>query len=117
MEGLGIVRFQRQKLSANAIFGIMMYGADPSADRNYGGNILQDYESRIREDGNFIGQGRKTIMTYGDLRGSYMIRHNVFLEARYLYRFQDSQYQPARYSDQVASLAVRWNIPYRNWVF
>ncbi|QKZ15601.1 hypothetical protein [Spirosoma sp. KUDC1026] len=117
MEGLGIVRFQRQKLSASGIFGIMMYGADPSPDRNYGGNILQDYNTRIGEDGNHIGQGRKTIITYGDIRGSYMIRHNVFLEARYLYRFQDSEYRPARYSDQVASLAVRWNIPYRNWVF
>ncbi|GAB3748289.1 hypothetical protein [Spirosoma pomorum] len=117
MEGLAIVRFQRQKLSANGTFGLMMYGADPSPDRNYGGNILQDYFDRVRNEGNFIGQGRKTILTYGDVRASYMIRHNVFLEARYLYRFQDSQYQPARYSDQVASLAVRWNIPYRNWVF
>ena len=29
MEGLGIVRYQRKRLSANGIFGVMMYGTDP----------------------------------------------------------------------------------------
>ncbi|GAB4045827.1 hypothetical protein [Spirosoma litoris] len=117
MEGLGIVRYQQKKLSFNAIAGVMMYGADPAADINYGGNILKDYTSRIRDEGNFIGQGRKTVITYADLRASYMIRHNVFLEGRFLYRFQDSQYRPDSYSEQVGSFALRWNLPYRNWVF
>ena len=117
MEGLGIVRYQRKRLSANGIFGVMIYGSDPAADINYGGNILKDYTFRIRDEGNFIGQGRKTVVTYADVRASYMIRHNVFLEGRYLYRFQDSQYRPDSYTDQVASFALRWNLPYRNWVF
>lgn len=117
LEGLGIVRYQRQKLSANGIFGVMMYGADASAELNYGGNILKDYEKRFRNEGNFIGQGRKTIVTYADLRASYMIRHNIFLEGRFLYRFQDSQYRPDSYTSQVASVALRWNLAYRNWVF
>ncbi|WP_420148891.1 hypothetical protein [Spirosoma sp.] len=117
LEGLGIVRYQRNRLSVNGIFGVMMYGADTSPDINYGGNILKDYNSRYRSEGNFIGQGRKTVITYLDVRGSYMIRHNVFLEGRYLYRFQDSQYRPESYTDQVASFGIRWNIPYRNWVF
>ncbi|QMW02639.1 hypothetical protein [Spirosoma foliorum] len=117
MEGLGIVRYQQKKLSLNAIAGVMMYGADPAADINYGGNILKDYTFRIRDEGNFIGQGRKTVITYADLRASYMIRHNVFLEGRFLYRFQDSQYRPDSYSEQVGSFALRWNLPYRNWVF
>lgn len=117
MEGLGIVRFQRQKLSANGIFGVMMFGADPAVDINYGGNILKDYTFRFRDEGNFIGQGRKTVTTYADLRLSYMIRHNIFLEGRYLYRFQDSQNKAQSYTDQTASFALRWNLPYRNWVF
>ena len=116
-EGLGIVRYQQKRLSANLIAGVMMYGADPAADINYGGNILKDYTFRIRDEGNFIGQGRKTVVTYADLRASYMIRHNIFLEGRFLYRFQDSQYRPSSYSEQVASFALRWNMPYQNWVF
>lgn len=117
MEGLGIVRYQRKRLSGNLIAGVMMYGADSSPDINYGGNILKDYTSRFRDEGNFIGQGRKTVVTYADLRASYMIRHNVFLEGRFLYRFQDSQYRPNSYTEQVASFALRWNMPYQNWVF
>ena len=116
-EGLGIVRYQRKRLSGNLIAGVMMYGSDPSADINYGGNILKDYTYRFRNEGNFIGQGRKTVVTYADLRASYMIRHNIFLEGRFLYRFQDSQFRPNSYSEQVASFALRWNMPYQNWVF
>lgn len=116
LETLGIVRFQRKRLSINGIFGVMTYGADPSG-RNYGGNILLDYRDRVRNEGNFIGQGRKNIVTYADLRGSYMVRHNIFLEGRFLYRYQDSQARDDSYTNQVASVALRWNLPYRNWVF
>ena len=117
VEGLGIVRYQRNKFSANAIAGVMMYGADTAPDLNYGGNILKDYRTRRGDDGNYIGQGRKTIVTYADLRASYMIRHNVFLEGRFLYRLQDSQNRSNSYSEQVGTFALRWNLPYRNWVF
>ncbi|WP_460942449.1 hypothetical protein [Spirosoma daeguense] len=116
MEGLGIIRYQRQKLSANGIFGVMMYGQDTSDDANYGGNILKDYNTRYREDGNYIGQGRKTVVTYADLRASYMIRHNIFLEGRYMYRFQDSQLRANSYTEHMLHFGLRWNIGYRNWV-
>lgn len=116
VEGLGIVRYQRKRLSGNGIFGVMLYGADPPG-RNYGGNILLNYDTRVRDEGNFIGQGRQTIVTYADLRASYMIRHNIFLEGRFMYRFKDSQYRPDSYTDKLASFAIRWNLPYRNWVF
>lgn len=123
-EQLGIIRYQHKRLSLNGTFGLMTYGVDPPdkepdgrPSRNYGGNILLDYNDRVRDDENFIGQGRKTITTYADLRASYMVRHNVFLEGRLLYRYQDSQYRPYSYTDQVASFALRWNLPYRSWVF
>lgn len=115
-EQLAIIRYQRKRLTLNGTFALMTYGTDPPG-RNYGGNILLDYTSRVRDEGNFIGQGRQTITSYADLRASYMFRHNVFLEGRLLYRYQDSQYRPNSYTDQVASFALRWNIPYRNWVF
>ncbi|GAB2520674.1 hypothetical protein [Spirosoma aerophilum] len=117
MEGIGIVRYQQKRFSVNGTFSVMMNGTDPAADINYGGNILKDYTFRIREEGNFIGQGRQRIVTYADMRASYMIKHNIFLEGRYLYRYQDSQYRPDRYIDQVASFALRWNLAYRSWVF
>ena len=117
LEGLAIVRYQQKRLSGNGIFGVMMYGADSAPTINYGGNILKDYTTRFRDEGNFIGQGRKTVITYADLRASYMIRHNIFVDARYLYRFQDSQYKPDQYTNQVFSFGLRWNMAYRNLVF
>ncbi|GAB4030400.1 hypothetical protein GCM10028809_23360 [Spirosoma gilvum] len=117
VEGLGIVRYQQKKWSFNGIAGVMMYGADTAPDINYGGNILKDYTTRFRDESNFIGQGRKNIITYADVRASYMIRHNIFLEGRFLYRYQDSQLRTNSYSEQMASFALRWNLPYRNWVF
>ncbi|MCK8492201.1 hypothetical protein M0L20_10105 [Spirosoma sp. RP8] len=116
LEGLGIVRYQRNKWSGNGIFGVMMYGADQPG-RNFGGNILLNYDTRNGDLGNYIGQGRKTIVTYADVRASYMIRHNIFLEGRLLYRFKDSQNEAEAYTDKLASFALRWNLPYRNWVF
>jgi hypothetical protein len=116
MEGLGILRYQNKRLTANATLGLMLYGTDPPF-RNYGSNILLDYETRLRDNGNFIGQGRQTITTYADLRLSYMLKHNLFLEARYLNRMQDSQYVPNTYNTGLFNFALRWNAPYRNWIF
>ncbi|GAA4407876.1 hypothetical protein GCM10023187_29040 [Nibrella viscosa] len=116
IEGLGIARYQYKQFNGVGTFGVILYGADQPY-RNYGGNILKDYDTRVRDYGNFIGQGRQTAVTYADLRLSYMFKHNVFLEGRYLYRFQDSQFTPLAYTTQLGSVALRWNLPYRNWTF
>lgn len=116
VEGLGIVRYQQKRFNGVGTFGVMLYGVDQPY-RNYGGNISKDYETRVRNEGNYIGQGRQTAVTYADLRLSYMFRHNVFLEGRFLFRFQDSQYQPLAYTTQLGSVALRWNLPYRSWTF
>ncbi|GAA4468201.1 hypothetical protein GCM10023189_53110 [Nibrella saemangeumensis] len=116
VEGLGIVRYQHRQFNGVGTFGIMMYGTDQPY-RNYGGDITKNYETRVRNDGNYIGQGRQTAVTYADLRLSYMFKHNVFLEGRYLFRFQDSQYTPLAYTTQQGSVALRWNLPYRGWTF
>ncbi len=115
VEGIGIAKYQYKKLSATGIFSVMKTGRDiPGHD--YGSNILRDYNDRDHETGNFIGQGRNTLITYADLRLSYMIKHNIFIDARYLYRLQDSGYRPDRYTTNLASFALRWNLAYRNWV-
>jgi hypothetical protein len=46
-----------------------------------------------------------------------MLKHNLFLEGRFLNRVQNSQYVPDTYSGTVANFAIRWNAPYRNWLF
>ncbi len=116
MEGLGVLRFQRARLTINGTFGVMMKGTDPP-NRDYGGNPLLDYEDRLRDYDNTVGQGRKVITTYSDVRLTYMLRHNLFLEGRFLNRQQSSQYVPDSYNTNVFNFALRWNAPYRSWVF
>ena len=116
VEGVGIARYQRDRLSLTGIFRVAKYGADPDG-RNYGSNITKNYIGRFREEGNFIGQGRTTITTFVDARASYMIRHNVFIEGRYMYRLQSSQFKPLEYTNNFASVGLRWNYAYRNLIF
>ena len=115
-EWLGIARYQRKRLVVTGLFSIMQYGDDPPG-RNYGRNILETYESRFRDQGNFIGQGRQTIISYIEGRASYMIRHNLFIDGRYLYRLRSSQFRSSEYTTNLATIGLRWNFPYRSWVF
>ncbi|WP_128547947.1 hypothetical protein [Larkinella soli] len=121
IEGLGIVRYQpHARLNVTGIFGVMRYGADPP-NRNYGGNLLKSYEDRVRwpgqeEGGHYIGQGRETIVTYGDLRLSFMARHNLFIDFHQVLRKSDSQLLRLNYNTSSSSIALRWNLPYRTMV-
>ncbi|MBC8153904.1 MAG: hypothetical protein H7Z72_13425, partial [Bacteroidetes bacterium] len=114
VEGIGIAKYQLKQWSATGIFSVMKTGRD-IAGRNYGGNVLLNYGTRVRSEGNFIGQGRQTLTTFADLRLSYMIKHNIFIDAGYLYRLQSSQYRPDTYTTNLASISLRWNIAHRNW--
>lgn len=116
VETLSTVRYQRLRFLAEGTLGWMLVGRDLPG-LNYGGNILKDYMTRFRSEGNFIGQGRKTIVTYANLRLTYMVRHNLFVDARCLYRLEDSQLKVAGYSTALGSVGMRWNLPYRNEVF
>ncbi|RRA98752.1 hypothetical protein EHT25_27555 [Larkinella rosea] len=122
IEGLAIVRYQpANRFTITGTFGLMSYGVDPP-NRNYGGNLLQNYESRIEWPdqplgaGHHIGQGRKTLVSYGDVRVSYMLKHNLFIDFQQIVRKSDSQLERLKYNTSSASFALRWNLPYRTLV-
>ncbi|MBC3789221.1 hypothetical protein [Spirosoma utsteinense] len=116
IEGLGIVRYQRKRLQGVGTFGLMLTGTDPPG-LNYGGSILTDYRTRFRPEGNSIGDLRKTIITYADLRVSYQVWPAGFLDVQYLSRLQSSEYAPNSYSSRLVSVGLRLNLAYRNWTF
>ncbi|GAB3333140.1 hypothetical protein GCM10027299_40320 [Larkinella ripae] len=122
LEGLAIVRYQPlDRFNLTGTFGLMSYGADPPS-RNYGGNVLLPYESRIEwpgqpaGTGHHIGQGRKTLVTYADVRASFMLKHNLFVDFQQILRMSDSQADRLKYNTSSTSLALRWNLPYRTLV-
>jgi len=116
-EVVGIVRYQPMpKLNLIAKVFYANPGRDDT-DQNWGGDILKNYESREQDYGNTIGQGNKNTILFVDLTASYMIRHNVFIDAKQIIRQSKSDLPAYNSNSSITSLALRWNIPQRNYDF
>ncbi|GAB3245961.1 hypothetical protein GCM10027347_00490 [Larkinella harenae] len=120
IEGLAIIRYQPlDRWSLTGTFGLMKYGVDPPNSVSYGGNLLKSYDDRVEwpnhptGTGHFIGQGRKTLVSYGDVRVSFMFKHNLFIDFQQIFRKSDSQAARLNYNTSSTSFALRWNLPYR----
>jgi hypothetical protein len=50
--------------------------------RNYGSNILRSYDTRATEFGSVMFMGRMQDLAIAELMVSYMLRHNLFIDAR-----------------------------------
>lgn len=84
---------------------------------NYGGNLLLSTDSRVGDIGNTIGQGVGATNTYIEFSGSYMLVHNLFLDARFVYRNFDSEDSDRSSSGLMPMLSLRWNLPTRQHEF
>ena len=118
-EYLGILRYKlSSRLSA---YGTVMYaekGNDPFGSHiSYGGNIAKSYETRNGDLDQKILQGIKATTTYTDLRLSFSLAHNLFLDGRYLMRKIKSAETRATADANVFSFAIRYNMAYRQQTF
>ena len=86
-------------------------------DENWGGNILKDYKSREMDFGNETAQGVVTDITYASLKGSYMLKHNLFIDGKYIYRVVESEDNTFNSKNNIFSVALRLNIASRNHEF
>lgn len=92
-------------------------GGDDDQNLNYGGNLLRSTDTRVSDTGNSIGQGVGNTNTYIELAGSYMLIHNLFIDARFIYRNFESD-DSSRSSDGIIPmLSLRWNLPTRQHEF
>ncbi len=116
-EWVGIIRYQpipKLNLVAKAFF------ANPGrddVDQNWGGDILKNYKDREQDYGNTIGQGVSNTILFMDFTASYMIRHNVFIDAKQIIRQSKSDLASYDSNTSITSLALRWNIPQRLYDF
>jgi hypothetical protein len=109
-EFIGIVRYQpvnKLFIMAKGIYST--YGNDTNGS-NWGKDIRMSYNSRIREYGNFIGQGIRTNLYIGELTVSYMIWHNMFIDLQLTYRKTGSQLGLFDSETFNGAIAFRWNI-------
>lgn len=92
------------------------FGTDTDST-NYGGNVLKNYNNRVQEYGNEIGQGVSNQMLYVDLIASYMLRQNLFIDLRHIYRTVDSADPALNQTTHFSSIAIRLNIAAKDHSF
>jgi len=77
---------------------------------NWGGDVRnKDYESRVRDYGNYIGQGVNTRVQLFEWRNSWMLFHNTWVDLSYRYRDEVTELN-TRKVNSFLSLGIRLNI-------
>jgi hypothetical protein len=122
-EYLGIIRYKAT--SRLSLYGTIMManqGKDPiNSDVSFGGDLLKSYENRnVNRDGDLnqkIGQGIKASTAYTDLRLSYSLAHNLFIDGRFLKRRITSPNETIAAKSTVWSLALRYNMAFRQQTY
>lgn len=77
-ESVNFIRYNYKRLFFQYEFLYSIYGQDPPG-KNYGGDIYKSYSTRVREYGNYVGQGIRTRLLYQNLSASFLINPNYNL--------------------------------------
>lgn len=117
-EFIAQIRYQPlQKLTIEGIFMSYKKGLDEGI-ANFGGNILRSNDSfRVRDFGNFVGQGIETNVQFWRGRASYMLKNNLFFDVEVGYRTQAIPAYGQKNTDLYFNSGVRLNIMPRNYLF
>jgi hypothetical protein len=115
-EFIGIMKFQ--PTPKIYLYGRLMYyvqGLD-SLGRNFGSNPLQNYITRPREYGFFIGSGNKAKCVNATFVASYELKENLFIEGTALYRkYTTTLASSLAGNTSMLSIGLRWNIARREY--
>ncbi len=109
-ELVGIARYQP---TARWLFtGRVMHArtGDDTATQNWGTNPLLGYNSRVQDYGNKIGQGVGATIDLVGLDASWMLYHNLYLDAKVLLRRKNSVEGARDQSTKLFGVGLRMNI-------
>ena len=91
-EGIFEVKYNYKKWYITITGIYAKRGADSNLlGRNYGGNILRSYETRVTSLNSKMFMGNTQNLIIGEVLISYMLKHNLFIDLRYNYRSAGSQ--------------------------
>jgi hypothetical protein len=116
-EMVGLVRYQpvpRLQLTGKLI--MIRTGRDASGE-NWGGDVLKNNRTRMKEYNNEISQGNLNDIFYGSFAATWMFKHNLFIDATAIIRKSKSELALYDNNTSITSLALRWNIPKRLYEF
>lgn len=91
-EYIGIANYRIRRFDARLQLTRAMYGLDVNG-LNYGKNIYNSYNTRISDEGIFVGNGLRTTLSYADARLSYVLnpKNNLRIELGYIYRKESNE--------------------------
>jgi len=120
-EAIAILKYQptfRLTLTGKLIYtliGLDSAGADygSAPGQNWGSNVMLDYNTRMHDYGNFIGQGARTTIEYLSFGATYQVTHNMFIDLTAIHRVENSKLSYYNSDDNIFSLSFRWNIAKR----
>jgi hypothetical protein len=92
----------------NLRFVYARYG--DSLTENVGNNILLDYDTRIKDFGNFTTQGFYTTVSLLSFKGTYQFYPNYFVDIDYFRRIQNSEAKELISRTNYVGVSVRANI-------
>ncbi len=116
-EYLGIVRYQPAK---NFFLKGMVMLADVGEDapnQNYGSNIITDYNTRLMDYGNVIGQGVKANISLVSVDASWQFHHNMLLNVQMLARKKTSDDPSRNQSTLYFGAGIKINIDSKPLLF
>ena len=116
-EVVGIMRYQ--PLPRLNLIGKLVYtqiGRDTTGV-NWGSDILKMNTSREQDYNNTIGQGVENTILFGSFTASWMLKHNLFIDAQLIVRKSDSEVLFYNEDTVMTCLALRWNISQRLYDF
>jgi hypothetical protein len=116
-ELVGILRYQPlPRLNVVGKLVLTQTGRDTTGV-NWGGDILKNSQTHQQNFNNEISQGISNDLIFGSLSLSWMLKHNLFIDANIIVRKSESPVSFYNNNTTITSLALRWNIPRRLYEF
>jgi hypothetical protein len=119
-EVVGIMRYQplpRLNLIGKLIYTNIGRDNPDVPEENWGSDMLKDNTTRENDYNNSIGQGIENTILFGSFTASWMLKHNLFVDAQLVVRKSDSDLSFYDQSTTMTCLALRWNIAQRLYEF
>lgn len=116
-EFIGIINYQpapKWYINARAIY---FYQGLDSAGENFGGNIFNDYKTRLRDKGFNVGSGSKVNCFNGVIDLSYELKENLFIDISVQHRNYKIANFPVKNGSTLITGGIRLNMSRRAYDF
>jgi hypothetical protein len=109
-EYIGILRYQPSRRCFLLAKVIHVDAGEGSKSENWGENPLLSYDTRIMDYGNKNGQGVPAAINTFGLDASWMLRHNLFLDLKFLLRHKNSRDNARDQDTRSLAIGLRMNM-------